>query len=396
MNKTKKLSITIITHSYPNEYFPISGIFIKDQVDHLSKIANVKVLAPKPKSNFILSILKKKWKNFKKIPEYMAYESYEVFRPEYVTYPKRYFYQQVGKNFWKSVKDHLDDETDIFHVHFAYPGGSIIKKIKGIYPRKKVFITVHGNDWHMLKDDPKISKIIYKNFMASDRIIVVSNSLRNDILSYYPELAEKIIVIYNGLNIKSMGNINESRNLFLAKNKIKILMVGAFVKGKGVQVLLKALSELNFQQYKLIIIGNIIDQKYYQTLKELRNALNLKDNVLFLVSLPRQEVYEYMKSCDYFILPSLKEGFGIALIEALFFGKPVISTFSGGPEEIVNSKNGLLIEPDNVERLKNAIIRMDREFPKYDSQTLTADIINRFGMSNIIEKLEKEYRSSVI
>ena len=67
---------------------------------------------------------------------------------------------------------------------------------------------------------------------------------------------------------------------------------------------------------------------------------------------------EILKSLDIFILPSISEGFSIATIEAMACRKPVIATRSGGPEEIVNENNGILVEPGEMGELTKAVIML--------------------------------------
>lgn len=394
MKKNNGLTITVLTHSYPSDHFPVSGIFVKDQVEYLSKLVKVKIIAPKPRSNVLLSLLKEKWKKYHEISAHQSFDSYELFRPDYVTYPRRMFFKKIGKNFWRSVEDHLDKDTDIFHIHFAYPGGSIVTKLKKKYPDKKVFISVHGNDWHKSKDDRRIKKIIKKNFLNADKILTVSKSLKEDILAYYPDLGEKVKVLHNGVNVDIL-KLNNLEDPYSSRSKIRVLMIGAFVEGKGIHVLLRALQALESTNHEVIIIGNLIDPKSYKYLEQLKDELALSEQVKFILSLPREKVYKYIKNCDYFILPSLKEGFGIALIEALMFGKPVISTYSGGPEEIVNEDNGILVKPGNVEELKEAIKKMDSMYKEFDPNKLSMDIIKKFDMRNIIDKLINEYEISL-
>jgi glycosyltransferase involved in cell wall biosynthesis len=390
MSNMHDLSVTIITHSFPSEHFPVSGIFVQDNADYLSDHVGVKVISPKPKTNYLLAIIKKKWQYYRDIPMLASRKKYNIIRPEFLTYPRNYFYWRVKKSFWRAIEGHLTEDSDIFHVHFLYPGGSIIPKIREKFPNKRIFLTIHGNDWHLYKNDKKLRKTIRDSFESVDKILTVSNSLREDIIRVFPEHAEKITVIYNGVDTGNMKLIR-SNNTFISDKKIKILMVGAFVEGKGVHVLLKALNSINADEMETVVIGNMIDKKVYQDILKLRNNLGLKEQVKFLVSCPREKVYQYMNDCDYFILPSLKEGFGIALVEALLYGKPVISTFSGGPEEIVTKENGLLVPPGDINGLKEAINKMNKIYINYSSLEIAEDAQKRFGTKNITNELLNEY-----
>ena len=394
MSHNQDISVTIISHTFPSDPFPVSGVFVKDQVEHLAKQLDVNVIAPKPRSNALLALLKKRWKDFRLISSYQSFSEYELIRPDYISYPKRLFFKQTGKNFWRAIKRSLDKKPDIFHLHSAYPAGCIAVNLKKIFPDIKIFLSIHGNDWHFNKDDKHVKQIIYDNFKVIDKILTVGHDLKNDIIKYYPEFEDKIDVLHNGISIDD-SLVSDMSDPFTSTDKIKIVMVGAFVKGKGVQVLLKALHDLDPNDYEVVIIGNMIDKKEFMHLEKLKNELSLSKNVTFKVSLERKRVFEHLKYCDYFILPSLKEGFGIALIEALIFGKPVISTLSGGPEEIVDEHNGLLVKPGNVDELKSAMMKMDRIYQHYDPMELKKTTIERFGMDRIILSLIHHYKESL-
>lgn len=395
MFPNKKLSITIITYSFPSIYFPISGIFVRDHADYLMPHMDVKIIAPKPKTIFPLMFIKKKWKQYHNIPEKQPQNGYDVIRPEYLTFPWKYFYHFVGKYFWNSVKDHLNEKTDIFHVHFVYPSGTVIPHIKKLFPRKTVFLSIHGNDWYLTKNNPRLRQIIYNNLSFADKILTVGRGLKEDIINTYPELRSKLIVFPNGVN-KDIINTKATINTFSSKDTIKILMVGAYVKGKGLEILLKALHQADPKNYELVVIGNILDKNYYDYSIKLRDKLFLTNKVTYLISRPRNEVYQYMRHCDYFILPSIKEGFGIALIEALIFGKPVISTYSGGPEDIVSEKNGILVSPGDVSALAGAIETMNKKYLSFPSKELSKDIQNRFEIKKISKRLLNLYRECSI
>jgi glycosyltransferase involved in cell wall biosynthesis len=94
------------------------------------------------------------------------------------------------------------------------------------------------------------------------------------------------------------------------------------------------------------------------------------------------------------VLPSLLETFGVVLIEALATGLPVISTRSGGPEDIVTPEVGVLVEPGDVPGLANALGTM-REAATHDPQALRAQAIRRYGYEAVGAQLREVYQRAL-
>ncbi|HKK26354.1 MAG TPA: glycosyltransferase, partial [Gracilimonas sp.] len=109
-------------------------------------------------------------------------------------------------------------------------------------------------------------------------------------------------------------------------------------------------------------------------------------NVVIHGPKPREEIKKWMQAMDGFILPSRNEPFGIALIEAMACGLPVISTKSGGPEQILKENRGILIQPDKPKQLAKAIAQI-QEIDSFDAEGQHAYIEEHFGK----KRYTKEY-----
>jgi glycosyltransferase involved in cell wall biosynthesis len=108
-------------------------------------------------------------------------------------------------------------------------------------------------------------------------------------------------------------------------------------------------------------------------------------------ALNRTQVAEYMSKCDFFVLPSRYETFGVVYIEAMACGKPVIAVKNGGPDDFVKNFNGILIEPENVDELSKAMCDMLNNRLKYNPQVISEFINQNFSSQAITEQLEKIY-----
>jgi glycosyltransferase involved in cell wall biosynthesis len=117
----------------------------------------------------------------------------------------------------------------------------------------------------------------------------------------------------------------------------------------------------------------------------------ISDSVEMPGALDRQEVAQYMDKCDFFVLPSRYETFGVVYIEAMASGKPVIAVKNGGPDDFVKDFNGILIEPENVEELTLAMCEMIENGSKYNPQIISEYVNRNYSRQAIACRLEEVY-----
>lgn len=194
-------------------------------------------------------------------------------------------------------------------------------------------------------------------------IIAISEASKKIIIEQNPELSEKITVVHNGIDIeqwREQAKI-ESRNEYkraelgaLPNQKI-ILCVAELHERKGQKYLIEAvkiLADSGALNFKLVFVGDGPQRKYYEKL-----ATPLGEKVLFLGR--KKEVAKLMSASDVFVLPSVREAFGLVLLEAAAVGLPIIASNVGGiPEIIDDGKSGILVPPENLEVLAEAINKL--------------------------------------
>ncbi|KKR76652.1 MAG: Glycosyl transferase, group 1 [Candidatus Levybacteria bacterium GW2011_GWA2_40_8] len=176
------------------------------------------------------------------------------------------------------------------------------------------------------------------------KIITISKSSKNDIIRAYGISPDKIFVAYPGLedmkNVKDIGLEN--------KYKIKggyILFVGTVQPRKNVEKLIEAFSKLPDRSLTLIIIGKL--GWMYDQILEAPGRYGISKRVKFLDSVSDDELPSFYKNAQFFILPSLYEGFGLPILEAMQYGCPVItSNVSSLPE--AGGDAVLYVDPENV------------------------------------------------
>ncbi len=127
---------------------------------------------------------------------------------------------------------------------------------------------------------------------------------------------------------------------------------------------------------RLRLIG---DGPLHARLAALSQQLGIADRVEFTGALLPEVVRAELAAADAFVLASSGETFGVAVIEALACGLPVVSTASGGPDHLIDATNGLLVPPDDPKALHAALLRMRRQAARYDRAAIRADALRRYG-----------------
>lgn len=271
--------------------------------------------------------------------------------------------------------------------------GGIIARLAGV----PVVISSRRDMGHNLK---KRHFFLYKliNNLIFDKIITVSDAVKNMLIKKQNALSKKIITIYNGVDLQKFSGdfcINRIKNdlkLDLNKPIVGILADLRRIKGhkyflEAAYIILKRIPDVQF-----LIVGWQDDIDYVLELKEFAQALGIKQNVIFTGS--RLDVREMLSIMDISVISSLKEGFSNAILESMSMGKPVVATNVGGnPEAIVDGNSGFLVPPKDARSLANAIccILENKQLAKdmgIVGRKRTEDI---FSLQEMIDKTEKLY-----
>ncbi|MEY8000379.1 glycosyltransferase [Clostridium sp. Mt-5] len=348
-------NVLVISHMYPSPFNSVLGIFVHKQVQKLiSEGCKVKVVCPVPYVPAFLGIIKK-YKSYIDIPSTTVLDGVEVFYPRYIEFPRGIFLQYSGFFMYLGIKKTVSKlyknfKFNVIHAHTAIPVGFSSMLLDKKY-KVPFVVTIHGQDFqYTIKKNNRCRKNVFKVLKGANKIITVSNKLRNVITQGY--LLDKTVVINNGINPEEYI-IDEQIEL---QGEYVMISVSALIKTKGIDLNIKALSKLvkKYPTIKYYIIG---DGEESKNLKKLVETLNLNKNVIFLGKLPHSEVIKYMSSkCDVFSLPSWQEGFGIVYIEAMNSGIPVIGIKGQGIEDVIKDrKNGFLAKPHDVDDLANII-----------------------------------------
>ena len=212
-------------------------------------------------------------------------------------------------------------------------------------------------------------------------------SVSKDIDSYFNWVSNsKKVVIHNPL-VDTESIASDKIELKVDKNYNHIIAMGRLVRQKGFDLLLKAYSMIakQYSDWNLIIIGDGILKSVLMNEIE---SLNIKNRVNLLGNL--KNPFPVLVQSQIFVLSSRWEPFGIALIEAMSLGMPVISyNCPGGPSEIINhEKNGLIVPNGNIKALALSIEKLilDDKFRKIIGQQAKLDVKDSFDFKIILQK----------
>lgn len=246
------------------------------------------------------------------------------------------------------------NNVDIVHLHVSERGSVLRKSILALVAfifSKPVIMHTHGCEFHLFYDNlPTIAqKIVNKIFQNCSCVIVLSKSWQQTYIEKCSLAPDRVLLKYNPVVIPP--NIPDRKDC----NKITFLVLGKINQRKGIFDLLEAISELsiNYQsKIELIIAGD----------GEIKKAISLAEKLKIdsLITFPgwvdSKQRDILLKQANVFILSSYNEGLPMALIEAMSWSLPVITTPVGGIPEIVSHKEtGLLVNPGAIPELKTSI-----------------------------------------
>ncbi len=295
--------------------------------------------------------------------EYLLYIPQKSLTPPFQNAPGRQLIYPDGPvsglfpSFWRSFllpRKLYSDKINLYHgLSNEIPFGIHKYKIKSV-------VTIHDliflryPEWYN-----RIDRMIYKrktlySCRNADRIIAISNQTRDDIIEFYKISPEKIDVVYQGCDPQFYKESAQSlKEEILKKYDISagyLLYVGTIEKRKNLLNIVKALHSGKISR-PLVVIGR--QTSYAKVVKEYVDTHQLK-NIRFLENVPGQDLASIYQMASLFIYPSVYEGFGIPILEALYSKIPVITT-SGGCFREAGGEHSIYIDPENIEQISDSI-----------------------------------------
>lgn len=282
-------------------------------------------------------------------------------------------------------------QPDVIHAHnMIYAGLSFT--VLGKEYNIPVVITEHSSQYIMGEINNELFFKLKNTFNTTKNNYAVSPELIKQLEKRFSLSTNKIKCIPNVLD-EFIENKPLTKTVF-KKDNIRFLNIANLIPLKGQKELINAFAKAfkNIDNVELIIAG---DGALKEELLTLIDRLNLNNKVSLIGLIDREEVVKQLDACSVFVLPSHYETFGVVLIEALSRGVPVISTYCGGPECIVNESNGVLVQPKNVEELAQAMLKMYHEHDNYNKEQLRNDVIEQYGKEAFYKRIMEIYNTLI-
>ncbi len=245
------------------------------------------------------------------------------------------------------------ESLDLLHVHYAIPHATVAYLAREILRSRGLHVpfvtTLHGTDITLVGQNPAFSPVVEFGINSSDGVTAVSDSLRNDTLAAF-DIGTPIEVVPNFIDLDRFRKVDKEHfKLAIAPDGERVVThVSNFRSVKRVGDVVKVFKQINEAlPSKLLLIGDGPDR---YGVEELVARYELQNDVRFLGK--QDAIEELLAISDLFLMPSEKESFGLAALEAMACQVPVVSSNAGGlPEVNVSGETGFLTPVGDVDAM---------------------------------------------
>ena len=381
--KVQRLKILHIAGWYPSKRNPVAGIFVREHVKATALYNDVAVLYSEGVDREIRGLYQIEDNIEDGIRTLrLRYRKSPIPKTTYFIYlwaMFRAFAKLIGEGF----------RPDVIHAHIYSAGVPAV--LLGMWHRIPVVITEHFTAFPrgLIRGFERI-----KAKFAFERAAVVcpvSESLKESIERLGIRARFQVIPDVVDTSLFSPPATRCVKD----DGKKRLLTVALLTPIKGIPYLLKALALLRRKRddFILDIVGDGPNRAEYE---ELTHKLGLQDIVHFHGLKTKQEVAEFMRKANIFVLPSEWENLPCVIIEAMASGLPIVATNVGGIPEIVNNEVGILVPPKNVLALVEALNKMLDNLAYYQCEKIAQQAKQRFSYEIVGQMLDNLYRNLIV
>lgn len=292
---------------------------------------------------------------------------------------RRFFFMRLFENVIKQ-----EGMPDLIYAHYLGSSSmALAAKLKYDIP---VVGIEHWSELGYANIKKNVKTWAGKTYNDLNCLLTVSSALRENILKNFG--VDSIVV--NNMVGHEFCYVPTER-----KEKIvRFVTTGNLLQVKGFDNLIKAFGKLNLppDSWTLNIIGG---GKEGDNLQKLIDSVGLSNNIHLLGRKSREGVIEILHDSDVYVMSSRSETFGVAAIEALACGLPVIATDCGGARDFVTKENGKICAVDDICKLSDAILYMYKYHGDYDRAQIAADCQKRFSSEAIGKQLESIFEEVI-
>lgn len=317
---------------------------------------------------------------------------HEVNVPEYPLFHYQPYELALSSKLVDMVKLH---RIDLLHVHYAIPhayAGYMAKqmlKSEGI--KIPMVTTLHGTDITLVGKHPFYKTAVTFSINKSDVVTSVSQNLKEETYSLF-DIKNDIHVIPNFIELDKIKNISKiatNRSVMANENEKIITHISNFRKVKRIPDVIDIFYKIQQKiPSKLMMVG---DGPEKETAENLCYKLGISDKVIFFGN--SNEIDKILSFTDLFLLPSETESFGLAALEAMAWGVPVISSNTGGlPEVNFDGISGYLSDVGNTQEMsQNAIKILENEDTLLEFKNNATSTAKQFDIKKVVTLYENLY-----
>ena len=320
---------------------------------------------------------------------------HEVSVPEYPLFHYQPYELALSSKLVDMVKLH---GIEVLHVHYAIPHAYAAYMAQKMLEEEQIYVpivtTLHGTDITLVGSHPFYKPAVTFSINKSDAVTSVSQSLKEDTLRLF-DIKNDIHVIPNFIDtIKYKHDFTDcQRGMMAEENERIITHISNFREVKQIPDVVKVFYNIQKEiPAKLMMVGEGPEREPAERLCE---ELGISDKVVFFGN--SNEIDKILCFSDLFLLPSITESFGLAALEAMASGVPVISSNTGGiPEVNVHGVSGYLSEVNDVDDMsKNALFILKDNARLLEFKHNAKAESNRFDIHEIVPKYEALYEETL-
>ncbi len=285
------------------------------------------------------------------------------------------------------------ESLDLLHVHYAIPHASAAYLAKQILRSEgmdiPVITTLHGTDITLVGKDASYEPVVTFSINQSDGVTAVSENLKEDTYSHF-KISKDIHVIPNFIDLQRFKKQKKDhfKKAIAPEGEKLIVHTSNFRKVKRVEDVVRVFHNVRRHlRARLLLVGDGPERNH---IEDFCNELGSCDDVRFLGKL--EAVEEVLSVSDLFLIPSEKESFGLAALEAMACEVPVISSDTGGlPELMVDGKTGFVCRVGDIEDMttKALTVLSDDHLPSFKAHALAR--AQEFDVERILPIYEDFY-----
>jgi glycosyltransferase involved in cell wall biosynthesis len=380
----------LFAKQFPNPAEPLRGLFVVEQLRATASEVSWRVIAPVPYvPRWLAGPLGKPW-----VRGGGLFEGVPVARPRYPVLPRRILYTTVApamsraarESFARAAREH---QPAFVHVHDLYPSGAAARPLARAAGLPYV-VTVHGSDLYSNLVRPAWRSALAEVVADASAVVCVSRALARDAVAEIGADPARTVVVPDTYDAERFTFIERPPSM----GPLTLVSVGRLVPVKGFDLLVRALARAVAEgvDARLVLIGAGPEESRLRSLAE---GLGLAERLRLAGAVTPDEMVEHLARADAFVSASRREGFGVAIVEALATGLPVLATRVGGPEDIVTVDDGVLVAGDDVDALAEGIAALAARIDAYDRRSIARRAFERFGPATVAAALLDVYQAVV-